>query len=145
MTLPRFISLSEAAERLRTTERDVRTLIQSGKLDGGILPDGETMVVNEDNLPQRKEDLPEYRKHTHLKGIGIWASEAERKYNIPNQTFVRWANNGIISTLGWDGNKRLLDEADVAYCAEIYRRQGGQGKRLFNSDGTPYTPKSIAG
>jgi hypothetical protein len=44
--------------------------------------------------------------------------------------------------LGMDGNKILLDEADVAYCKSIYERMGGgQGKRIFNGDGTPFTPK----
>ena len=59
MTLSRFITISEAAERLHTSEKDVQSLVQSGKLDGGILPDGETMVVNKDSLPTRKEELPE--------------------------------------------------------------------------------------
>lgn len=147
--LARFIPLSEAARRLRVSVKQTRALIASGKIQGGVLPDGE-MVVSVDTLPKnndkRKEDLHEYKKHAKLKGVGIWVSEAQRKYHVPNQTLVRWANGGIIATLGRNGNKRILNEQDVAYCAEIYRQHnGGQGRWLFNEDGTPRSTSSLAG
>jgi hypothetical protein len=144
MAFTHFISLPEAARRLRKDEDDVRLMVVSGKIDGGVLPDGETMVVSEDSLPLRKEELPEYKKYAHLKGVGISTAEAARKYQISNSNFSRWANAGYIATIGWDGNKRLLDEQDVAYCVHIYRQRKGQGKWIFNPDGTPYEPKSIA-
>jgi len=143
MTLSRFITISEAAERLHTSEKDVQSLVQSGKLDGGILPDGETMVVIKDSLPTRKEDLPEYKKNAHLKGVGIGISDAARKYDISISTVHQWAQNGYIARLGMEGKKVLLDEADVAYCVEIYNSRGATPKRrLFNPDGTPYKPKT---
>jgi len=90
--------------------------------------------------PTPKENLPEYRRHADLKGKETWISKASRDYDIPNPTISRWVQHGYICSLGTHGNKTLIDEADVAYCAEIYRRRGGQGRRLFNPDGTPYTP-----
>ena len=49
---------------------------------------------------------------------------------------------GFVAILGEDGNKYLLDEADVAYCKTIYEKKGGgKGTRIFNSDGTPWKPK----
>jgi hypothetical protein len=49
---------------------------------------------------------------------------------------------GYIKQLGSNGNKVLVDEADVAYCSEIYKKRGRQGRVLFNEDGTPYKPKT---
>ena len=141
MALDRFITLSEAAQRMRTSVKETRSMIKSGKIKGGLLPDG-AMVVSEDTIPKRKEDLPEYKQYKELKGIGISASEAARNYHVPHQNFLRWAQSGIIKTNGWSGNKRLLDEQDVAYCAEIYLKARTQGRRLFNPDGTPFPPKS---
>ena len=72
--LARFIPLSEAARRMRVSVKETRAMISSGKIQGGVLPDGE-MVVSESTIPTQKlpqkEDLPEYRKHAKLKGVGI--------------------------------------------------------------------------
>ncbi len=141
VTLPRYISLPEAARRLRLDEAQVRALIESGRIKGGTLPDGE-MLVTEDSLPLKKEDLPEYKLFANLRGRPIWISKASRKYGVLQRTISNWVKAGVIKRLGKDGNKVLIDEADVAYCAEIYRQRGGQGKTLFNSDGTPYKPKT---
>ena len=146
MALDRFITLSEAAQRMRTSVKETRSMIKSGKIKGGLLPDG-AMVVSEETLPKRKEDLPEYKKHSHLMNVGISINEASREFGIPSGTITRWMQSGIIKRLSSDGYRTLINKADVAYCSEIYRRSGGQGRRLFNSDGTPYTPKnkSLAG
>jgi hypothetical protein len=88
-----------------------------------------------------KDELPEYQKHTKLIGKSISISEAARKYKIPNGTVVRWVQRGIIRRLGTEKNRVLIDEADVAYCAEIRSQNPGAGRWLFNIDGTPYTPK----
>ncbi len=141
VTLPHYISLPDAAQRLRLNEAQVRALIESGRIKGGTLPDGE-MIVTEDSLPQRKEDLPEYKLFADLRGKPIWISKAAREYSVTQQTISNWVKAGVIKRLGKEGNKVLIDEADVAYCAEIYRQRGGQGKTLFNSDGTPYKSKT---
>ena len=144
MALDRFITLSEAAQRMRTSVKETRSMIKSGKIKGGLLPDG-AMVVSEDTIPKRKEDLPEYKKYAHLDGIRIGVGEAARKYKIPDSTIHRWAvSKKIIEVLARDGQKVLLNEQDVAYCAEVYVQHKGQGKWIFNPDGTPYVPKSIA-
>ena len=142
MALDRFITLSEAAQRMRTSVKETRSMIKSGKIKGGLLPDG-AMVVSEETLPKRKEDLPEYKKYGHLKGLGISASEAGRQYNIQHSNFIRWAKAGIIATIGRDRNRKLRNAQDVAYCAEVFRHRSGQGKWVFNPDGTPYIPKSV--
>jgi hypothetical protein len=49
---------------------------------------------------------------------------------------------GVIQQLGTAGNKVLLNEADVAYCAEIYHRFDAQGRKLFDNNGMPYKAKT---
>ena len=146
MALDRFITLSEAAQRMRTSVKETRSMIKSGKIKGGLLPDG-AMVVSEDTLPkskndlQKKEDLREYKKYTNLNGIGIGVNQASKNYGIPYTTLYQWFQKGYIKSVGRDGQKVLLNEQDVAYCADIYRKVGSQGRRMFNSNGTPYKSK----
>ena len=139
--LARFIPLSEAAHRLRASVKETRALIASGKIQAGVLPDGE-MVVSEDTLPKKKEDLPEYKKYARLKGVGIGIAEAARKYYIAFSTLQQWAQRGYVARVGRDKNKILINEQDVAYCVHVYHEGGATPKRrLFNSDGTPYKSK----
>jgi predicted site-specific integrase-resolvase len=142
MTLDRFIPISEAAQRLHVSVKKTRALINSGKIKGGILPDG-GMVVSEETLPKRKEDLPEYKMYAHLNHIGIGIAEAARKYKIAFSTLQQWVQRDYVGRVGQDKNKVLINEQDVAYCVRIYREAGAVPKRrLFNSDGTPYKPKN---
>jgi len=143
--LDRLLPLSQASKRSGLSEVKLRALAQAGKIKAAILPDGEIGVSEAAviaMIPTPKENLPEYQKHAHLKGTSIWLSEASRKYQIPQQTISRWVATGIIARMGLDGNRVLVDEADVAYCAEVYYKNGGQGRWLFNRDGTPYKPKT---
>ena len=145
MALDRFITLSEAAQRMRTSVKETRSMIKSGKIKGGLLSDG-AMVVSEDTIPKRKEkrkeDLPEYKKYAHLKGVGIGMGEASRKYNIPTPTISHWTKRKLIKIIKKEGQKIYIDEQNVAYCASIYNERKGQGKWLFNNDGTPFIPNN---
>ncbi|MEW6505840.1 MAG: hypothetical protein AB1457_17945 [Chloroflexota bacterium] len=148
VTLPTLIPLSEAARKYGLEEAYLRQMVEKGKIRAAMVA-GE-MVVSEDEVrgeaievkALRKEDLPEYQMYSHLKGNSIWISEASRQYRVPHQTLVRWVKAGYIKQLGMEGNKVLIDEADIAYCSEIYRKRGRQGRILFNEDGTPYKPKT---
>jgi hypothetical protein len=148
LVLDQLITLEKAAERLNMGVDDVQAMVESGKMRGAKLPDG-CLAVSEKSVAKReptvssipKEELPEYRKHMHLKGMVIGIAEAGRKYKVPRTTIGRWVQLGYIDRTGQQGQKILLDEAEVAYCAEIYKRRGGQGRWLFRPDGTPYTPK----
>ncbi len=142
--LPTLLSLPEAARKYGLSEARLKTMIDNGKIKAAMI--GEEIVVNEDEVRektiQRKEDLPEYKKHAHLKGSPIWVSKAARKYNLLHPTILKWVKAGVIKRLGAIGNKILLDEADVAYCAEIYHRFGAQGRKLFDDNGMPYKAKT---
>ena len=114
------------------TGREIKNLIQRGILE----------VMESQPIPTKKEETPEYKKHKHLKGKPIHLSGAARKYDVPLVTISQWVKKGYISVMGMDKNKKMLDEADVAYCAEVRKNRQGQGKWLFDESGLPYTPET---
>jgi hypothetical protein len=144
MTLhvPRYVPLTKAAIMLNTSMSSLNRMIQSGKIKAVEIA-GE-IAVSENSLLSnlKKEELPEYKKFAHLAGQAIWVSEAARKYGVPQKTLSRWFERDLIKSIGKDKNRILLDEQDVAYCAEIYNERRGQGKWIFNPDGTPYISKT---
>lgn len=135
--LPRYIPLSEAAERYGVSEEVLKRAIESGTIRAVQL-DQEVAVAEGDveKIVIRKSDFE------HLRGKPISITEAAEKYGIPHGTFSRWVKAGHISVIKRIGRKVLLDEADVAYRAEIYKRMGGgRGRRIFDADGKPYKIK----
>ena len=152
--LPTFISTAEAAQQLGVSKARLQRMIEAGTIRAANI--GEETVVSEASVNKyhkkqqpisqpsglRKEDLAEYRKFKPLRGKVIWVRKAEEKYGVPSPTITSWAKRGYIAVIGQDGNKTLLDEQDVAYCAAIYQANRGQGKWLFNTDGTPYVPRA---
>jgi hypothetical protein len=100
-------------------------------------------AVQTQPIPHKIEQMPEYKKNAKLKGRGIGIAEAGRKYSIPFPTISRWVKRGFIPVIGKVGKQKLLiDESYIAYCAEVYKNNSGQGKTIFNSDGTPFIPKT---
>ena len=147
---PHYLSIPEAAAKFGIDEARLRRLVNTSRIKA-VQINGE-VVVSEESVAKKagkaassnvqKTDLPEYKKFAHLAGVVIWLSEAARKYNIPHGNLSRWVRAGYISTITHDKNRRLLNEQDVAYCVDVYRANAGQGKWLFNKDGTPYKLKS---
>lgn len=144
MTLPTYIPVAEAAEKYDYDLDELKKMARSGKINAAVLPDGD-MVVSDASIKAKtlkKEDLPEYKKFADLADEVTWGSKAAREYNITQQTVSRWVKSGYIKKMGVQGRKVLLSAQDVAYCAEIYKTRGGQGKRIFAKNGTPYVPKT---
>ena len=140
-TLPNFISLTEAGERLGLNSMRLQDLIRAGTLNAARIK-GETVVdekkVEEIATQPKKRDLEEYKQLAYLAGKKIWLSEAARKYDISHVTLSHWIVAGYIKRLDDDGYRVYLNEQDIAYCATVYEKRKGQGKRVFNKDGTPY-------
>jgi len=142
-SLPTYIPIKDAATKYGYGLRELKRLAQSGKIKAVQLPDGD-MIVSEASVKEKtpKEGLPEYKQFIDLKGKGLGVRESADKHNIPLSTLQGWVTKKIVAILGTEGRKILLDQADVSYCAEIYHAIGGQGRRIFNPDGTPYKPKT---
>jgi len=151
--LPTFISTAEATHQMGVSVAHLRRMIDDGSIKAANVG-GET-VVSEASIRKfhkqqpisqpsgfQKEDLPEYKKLASFRGQSISIAEASRKYTINFSTLRRWVQRGFVQVLGTDKNKTLINEQDVAFCAETYRNNHGQGRWLFNVDGTPYIPRS---
>lgn len=102
-------------------------------VDRGIL----NVTMSNSKIPTKIEETPEYKQFTSLKGKRIHIGEASRKYNIPNPTITRWKHKGFIKVIGTDGQKILLDESYVAYCAHVYHQSPGAGRWAFTENGLP--------
>jgi len=101
-------------------------------------------VEQEQGAGVRKEDLPEYQKYVHLRGQTICISKAKANYKIPDTTLRRWIKWGLIKIIKTEKNKILVDEADVAYCSELYIKHRRKGHIVFKRDGTLHQPKRKA-
>jgi len=155
--IPTFISLSDAARKFGLPKKVLTEQIQAGKIEAVKLPTGELLVADKLNGYQNKtKDQIIAEKYSHLCGKVISASAASRKYSeihgiaITPQHFSQWAAAGHIAVSGGGGRgKRLkLDEADVAYCADIYTQKAQEygasrmsGVKIFDSNSDPYQLK----
>ena len=155
-TYPLILPLAEAAQEMGVTEEEMRLMVQSGKARAFVDPEG-TMYVQM-TLPLQTEDthddindrLSRIRRedYAHLEGIPITVSEAAKKYEVPSNTLYKWVLRKYITILGETrGNEgrpgKLLNEAEVAYCAAIYKVRKPFGSRapLLDSEGKPYLLK----
>lgn len=157
MPLSRYITLSQAMAILGISLEHLNNMIQTGTIKA-VEIEGQVVVSENSVLSSKKgrkvqpissspgthkEELLEYTKFDTLAGNGIWLSESVRKYKLGLSMLHRWVQKGYIKILGKDKNRIVLDEQDVAYCAEIYKRARDLGHRwIFYADGTPYTPKA---
>jgi hypothetical protein len=125
-----------------TTKRDVYTLLSntpdSAKINISHSPGKDMITVTSSKQELIKQKFPA------LIGQAITVTEAANKYNLNRDTILWWKNKGFITTIR-SGYQMTIDEADVAYCAEIYhqRKDSGIGFRspLLDKDGLPYTLK----
>ncbi len=152
-----YLPLKEAAKKHKVEEKVLTQLVAVGMIEA-VEENGETLVAVDKNgngkngkESQTKEGIIAVQ-FIHLCGQKISASEASRRYseihNVPisNQLFSRWAKAGYITVLE-RGYRLQMDEAEVAYCAEVfakkYKDYNGQmrGVHIFDEDGNPYELK----
>ncbi len=150
-----YLSVDEVARKYDVKKKVLTQLIDAGMIETHETPSGELLVVADKNGSngqkfQTKEEIIE-EEFAHLRGETISASEASRRYSkdevkIYPSRFSDWAKAGYI-TSEFDGYRLLLNEAEAAYCAKIYRQKfkeyGGRltGVTLFDEAGNPYQLK----
>ena len=146
-TIPKYIPISQAAAKLGIMPAKLHDMAALGKIKAIRLPNG-GLAVDEKltETPLRKEDLEEYKQFAHLANETTWVSKAARDYDVSQPTISRWTDYGFINIEGMNGNKKLLNAQDVAYCAFVYQefqKEGDtQGRRIFDDNGMPYKPKT---
>lgn len=143
-----YLPINEAAQVARVEQAVILRAIESGRIRAAMMNGAYIVNRNDLNQPLVRENTPEYQAVLHLKGVRIGVRQAAEKYRVPNPTISRWIDRGLIQRLSGEvlrGQRVMIDEADVAYCAAIYHQNPGQGKTLFNPDGTPYKKDSQIG
>jgi hypothetical protein len=86
-----------------------------------------------DNTPKTKADLIA-EKFADLKGVGISISQAAKKYGVPRGVIDPWVYvSKIVHFTDETCYPKLVDEAEVALCAEIYKE-----RQKTNTAGLPY-------
>lgn len=108
------------------TEITTNVTISLTKLTGG------QFVVD---IPQTKDQIIEDR-FSSLQDKGISLTEAEAKYNIPRYIIRTWVyrDDPYVNFIDRDAYPQLVNEAEVAVCAEVYR----QRKAIGLTGGSPY-------
>ena len=154
---PLILPLADAAREMGVDEATLRDMVKLGKIRAFVDPEGVMYVqmtqqgalpvaVAEDTPRPPDDDinarLRQIRREdfAHLEGQAITVSEAAKKYGVPLPTLYRWIRRGFLTILKQKGRRKFLDEASVAYCAEIYnvRKPFGTRAPLLETDGTPY-------
>ena len=146
--IPTYIPLDQAARQYGLSKKVLTQQIRVGKIQAVQLPSGDLLVAAENNDQdyQTKDEIIA-RKFASLRGQGISASAASKKYGIHHQNFINWARSGYIRILKEKPRLLEMDEADVAYCAFVYENKRLENKgriagaKIFDDDGNPYQVK----
>ena len=142
--VPTYIPLADAAQKYGIPEKTLTQLIETGKIEAVQLSSGELLVTADIiSPPQTKEQLVT-EKYSHLSGQRITVSDAAEKYSVDRRNLLNWKSKGYIAVLK-PGYQMELDEAEVAYCVDVFQKQQEAGIKygtpLFDENGLPYKLK----
>jgi hypothetical protein len=148
--IPTYLPLDQAAQKLGLSKKVLTQQIQAGKIGAVQLPSGELLVAADNNNGQYKTKVEIIAHYfAHLRGQTINAYQAQEKYGIRYLNFIKWARAGYIQFRKDQEGPRpqiLMDEAEVAYCAYVYRQKEAEYEniarvRIFDKGGNPYRVK----
>jgi predicted site-specific integrase-resolvase len=120
-------------------------MIEDGRIDA-VKTNGDVAVAEEDvsktqETMAKRDEL--WRRVQHLDGKPIGLEDAYTKYDMNPSSVYRWIEKGYIRILkdrrgGGRGRKRLINEADMAYIAEVGDERGRKrGKPILTSEFIP--------
>jgi predicted site-specific integrase-resolvase len=118
-----YILISEATKILNVSANELDKLARGGKIKTVLLHDEILLRKSDIMAMQPKENF------AALEGNPIGIGEASRKYKIAQPTISRWVQKGYITIIEQEGQKVLINEADVARMAAFYASRPGRGRR----------------
>ncbi len=143
-----YISISDVSRALGLPSSVLKKKVKSGTIKA-VMVNSQTLKTRPVDKDDRTEPTLDEREDyidahfAELKGVEIMTAEASRKYDVIDENISSWVKRGFIKKIGYKGKRALLDESDVAYCVTVYLERHDTAHRLFNDDGTPYTPKRL--
>jgi hypothetical protein len=133
-----YLTRGQALSNYNLTETELDKLIKQGQVKTVIVAgnDQKQPCFYDDDLAAyvaERDISPE--KFKHLKGNLLGMAEAGLRHGVTSSTVSRWASRGVLEIKGTDGLKKLVDEADVAYLAELGRaKKMRPGKKVFDQN-----------
>jgi hypothetical protein len=129
-----YLTRAEALKRYPLAEAELDRLLAEGRVNTALLAPDKVLLIYDDDLAAYiagRDIKPE--KFAHLRGNLMGIGEAAREYKLSQVTISRWASQGKLEIKGEEGQKKLVDEADVAYLAALGRaKKMRPGKKVFN-------------
>ncbi len=143
--IPTYLPLPEVAKKYGLSEQALTQLIQTGKIEAVRLPSGELLVpANNDTKKIKTKEQIIGEKFGDLREHPIAVSEASKKYEVLGRTIREWISLDYIQIVD-DNYPMKIDEAEMAYCAEIFHERKAAGIRsgapLLDENGLPYKLK----
>ena len=130
-----YLTKSQALESYKISETELNNLIDQGRVDVVLVKNGdEQMALYDDDLAAyvaERDITPD--KFNHLRGNLLGITEAGLKYNIAPAVVSGWIKRGLIDVIREEGQKKLIDEAEMAYIVELGRaKKMRPGKKVFD-------------
>lgn len=144
LDVPTYLPLPEAADKYNLSVKALTQQIQAGRIEAVQLPSGELLVSAENGQPKTREMIIA-EKFSHVKGKPITITEAAKKYGVPRPTIGTWMKRKYIEVIDSASYPMKVDEADILYCVDIYRKRKALGitggAPLLDENGLPYQLK----
>ncbi len=133
-----YLIKERALQAYKVSETEIDQLIEQHRLDTALVIDTEgheCLVVYDDDLAAYVADrdiTPE--KFAHLRGNLLGLTEAGLKYGVATGVISGWVQQGKLDIKGYaERNKKLIDEADIAFLVALGRAKGMRpGKKPFS-------------
>jgi len=126
-----YKTLQDAAEKYNIEPERLQELVDQGEVRSGML--GDELIVLEDDVRTYVAERDVTREQfKHLEGVEIGVNQAAIKYRFTGVTISDWVKRGKIRLIRQQGNRKLINEADVAYARALADIKGiRSGRPLF--------------
>ncbi len=126
-----YKTLQDAAEKYNVEPERLQELVDQGEVRSGML--GDELIVLEDDVRTYVAERDVTREQfKHLEGVEIGVNQAAVKYRFTGVTISDWVKRGKIRLIRQQGNRKLINEADVAYARALADIKGMRsGRPLF--------------
>jgi len=130
-----YLTKSQALKTYKITATELDKLIDQGRVDVVLVQNGdEQIALYDDDLAAyvaERDITPD--KFNHLRGKLLGITEAGLKYGIAPAVVSGWIKRGLIDVRQIEGQKKLIDEAEIAYIVELGRaKKMRPGKKVFD-------------
>jgi len=131
-----YLTIPKALEQYPKLDKPtLDRLIETGKITTFMLKDVQNSqpIVYDDDIASYFADkniTPE--QFEPLRGNLLSMNEAIKKYELSGGAISRWVSYGWLTVTKSNGNKKYVDEADVAYIAKLSQaKKIRPGKKLM--------------